>query len=142
MVAVESGSVQVTLTVAGEMTFYALVHSDGTVNRFGSVDAHLTGPAPGIDLAPTLGMSEKPYFQTLLNALTPELVRLNGRHTTAVSENQCRLEVLVSVADRGLSIDYTFDSRATELPSPLRDFVLEVVEVTDDWLRTLPPRAP
>jgi hypothetical protein len=129
--------VQISLNVARSNVLYVLLHSDGTVNRFGTPNKDLTGPEPNGQVERTIGRTDKPLLQQLLSTTTPELVALQGKHVLDAAGSLCELLVRVQVGDRGGVFQYRYGSSSAGPPAPLAAFVKRAVELTDGWLHEI-----
>jgi len=129
-----SGIVQVSLDVEGKNILYILVHSDGSVNRFGTPNRSLTGPDLSSNVEPTIGQTDRSLLQELLSAATPELIALHGHHRLDMNGVPCKLVVHVRVGERGADFEYHYGSAGAGPPPPIRTFVSRALELTDEWL--------
>jgi len=118
----------------GELLLYVLIHSDGTMNRSGTINETFSGPADGSDRGPVIGMTEQPFFDELVSSLTRELSQWIGYHDLGGDGDRCELTLTIALGGRGGRVQFAYGANAKPIPSPVREFARLMIEISDRWL--------
>jgi hypothetical protein len=116
---------------------YISLFSDGTVNRYGSINESFTGPVSNSEYGSqaVVGVSEDNLYDKLLKATPKELIQLKDFHSVH-GEKEAPYHLYISiyeVEDKGTLIDYYYDSEGPIPPAFMREFVRKADALTDEW---------
>jgi hypothetical protein len=120
------------LHVGGQQALFALVLSDGSVNRMGS------GLVNASDREMFIGKASPELFQQLRSKITPGVIHFLGQRLAAPNPigKHCELTVGLKYADgREAASAWRYGSESQGPHPEVVDFVKETLQITEPWFQ-------
>ncbi|HLZ35095.1 MAG TPA: hypothetical protein VKP13_13855 [Nitrospira sp.] len=122
--------VAVSLKVADDLSLFALLAADGSINRMG------TGTIDNAEKEMCIGVIDDPKaFQNLRAQISPDLFKwVGGRADPSPRGKICELMIGLFLPNKEeRMIFFKYGSKSIEPPPEIKRLVLAMVEVTNPW---------
>ncbi len=123
-------AILVTLSVGEEQVLFAMLASDGGINRLG------TGSENNQEHTMCIGKTDPSCFHELCSTVTPELLQFCGRSLADPKPKgkRCQLTLGFKQVDgKELMMGFVYGSQSQSPPPAVCKFVLATVKATDTW---------
>ena len=124
--------IMVVLQLGGQQALFALLGSDGVVNRMGS------GLVDASDREMFIGKADADLFQQLRSKITPGVIHFLGQRLAAPNPigKPCELTVGLKYADGREAVSAWRYGSESQGPHPeVVNFVKETLRITEPWFR-------
>lgn len=121
--------VLVNLKVDGDLSLFALLAADGSINRFG------TGAVNNTEREMFIGITDPKLFEGVRSRITGDLLKwVGGRADPNPRGKVCELVVGFMLANREEhAIQFKYGSESIGPPPEVAKFVIAIVEATNPW---------